>query len=182
MMLIRAERSGLLVVDVQERLLPALHRAEQVLANCIWLVQIAQRLNVPVLLSEQYPKGLGLTVAELRERVPESDVLEKLCFSCIDETHWQERIEASGRRQWVLVGAEAHVCVLQTALGLVQAGKEVYVVADAVASRTPENRELALARLRAEGVRIVSREMVAFEWLGRAGSEQFRAISREFLR
>lgn len=181
-MLIRAETSCLLVVDFQERLMPAIHDAEQVVANGAWLIQIAQRLHVPILASEQYPQGLGHSVATVRNLLPATAFMEKLHFSCAADRDCMRRIESLGREQIVLIGAEAHVCVLQSALGLHQLGKQVYLVADAVGSRSPDNVQLAVERMRAAGVRIVSREMVAFEWLHQAGTETFRAISREFLR
>lgn len=181
-MLMNAEKSTLLVVDFQERLMPAIHQADAVVATGLWLIEIAQRLAVPVLASEQYPQGLGRTVAAIRERLPAEVFMEKIHFSCAAEEDCLQQINRLGREQVVVIGAEAHVCVLQTALGLRLAGKEVYLVADGVSSRSPRDVELALSRMRAEGIRIVSREMVAFEWLHRAGTEQFRQISREFLR
>ncbi len=181
-MLLKAETSCLLVVDFQERLMPAIHDAAQILENAIWLLKIAQRLHVPVLATEQYPQGLGHTVSAIRTLLAADAFVEKVHFSAAAEHGCMRRIDQLEREQIVVIGSEAHVCVLQTALGLRAAGKEVYLVADAVGSRALFNVELAIARLRAEGVRIVSREMVAFEWLQRAATEQFRAISREFLR
>lgn len=181
-MLMRAETSCLLVVDLQERLMPAINLADQVVENSAWLIQIAQRLSVPVLASEQYPRGLGRTVTAIRELLPANAVVEKNHFSCAAELECMRRIDLLGRDQMVLVGVEAHVCVLQTALDLKMVGKEVYLVADGVSSRSSRDTELALERMRAEGVRIVSREMVAFEWLHQAGTDRFREISRDFLR
>ena len=181
-MLMKIETSCLLAVDFQERLMPAVHDTDHIVANAAWLIQIAQRLNVPVLASEQYPRGLGHTVAAIRELLPAEAFMEKLHFSCAAERDCMRRIDALGRQQIIVIGAEAHVCVLQTALDLRAAGRDVYLVADAVSSRSPRNVELALERMRAEGVRVVSREMVAFEWLHQAGDDRFREISREFLR
>ena len=181
-MLIKADQSCLLVIDIQEKLMAALPDRERVIANSAWLIQIANELRLPVLASEQYPKGLGPTVAAVRRWLPEGAFMEKTHFACTAEPVCWERMNAIARQRWILVGAEAHVCVLQTALGLLEAGRKVYVVADAVASRRLEDAELALARLRAEGARVVTREMVAFEWLQRAGTDQFRDVSRRFLR
>lgn len=181
-MLMRIETSCLLAVDFQERLMPAIHDADRIVANGAWLIQIAQRLGAPVLASEQYPKGLGPTVAAIRTLLPHEAFMAKTHFSCAAERNCMRRIDALGREQIVVMGVEAHVCVLQTALGLRAAGKEVYLAADAVSSRSPRDAELALERMRAEGVRVVSREMVAFEWLHQAGTDQFREISRDFLR
>lgn len=181
-MLMKAETSCLLVVDFQERLMPAIHDADRTIANAAWLIQIAQRLEVPVLASEQYPKGLGHTVSAIRDVLPAEAFMEKMHFSCAADRDCMRRIDALGREQIVVIGTEAHVCVLQTALELQATGKDVYLVADAVSSRSPRDVELALERMRAEGVRVVSREMVVFEWLHQSGTERFREISREFLR
>ena len=181
-MLMRVETSCLLAVDFQERLMPAIHQAESVIAHGAWLIQIAPRLGVPVLASEQYPQGLGHTVAAIRKLLPAEAFMEKTHFSCAAEQSCMRQIDSCGQVQWLLVGVESHVCVLQTALELRAAGKEVYLVADAVSSRSPRDVELALERMRSEGVRIVSREMVVFEWLHQAGTDLFRSISREFLR
>ncbi len=162
--------------------MPAVHDADRAVANGAWLIRIAQRLNVPVLASEQYPRGLGHAVAAIRELLPPEAFMEKLHFSCAAERDCMRRIDALDRQQIIVIGAEAHVCVLQTALDLRAAGRDVYLVADAVSSRSPRDVELALERMRAEGVRVVSREMVVFEWLHQAGDNRFREISREFLR
>ncbi len=181
-MLMRAETSCLLAVDFQERLMPAIHQADQVVAHGAWLIQIAQRLAVPILASEQYPQGLGHTVTAIRELLPADAFMAKTHFSCAAERDCMRRLDAVGREQIVIMGVEAHVCVLQTALDLRAAGKEIFLVADAVASRSPRDAELALERVRADGVRIVSREMVVFEWLHQSDTDHFRAISRAFLR
>lgn len=180
-MLIERDRSALLVVDIQERLLPHIHEGKTVLDNAVWLVKIAQRLGVPVMVSEQYPKGIGPTVAVLRGLTPAEAIVEKLHFSCA-AAKCLDGLPGSERPQVVVVGTESHVCVQQTALGLKGQGREVFVVADAVGSRKPLDKELALARMRSHGIDIVSREMVAFEWLKQAGTDEFREISREFLR
>lgn len=180
-MLIKAGHSLLLLIDLQERLAPAIRDIDAVLRHNLWLVAVAQRLGVPVAVTVQYPAGLGPMVPELTARIPAADVVEKIHFSAVADG-CLEALPGFSRRQVVLTGTEAHVCVLQTALGLLELGKEVFVVAEAVGSRRPEDRELALERLRQAGCRIVSREMVAFEWLHKAGSDVFREISREYLR
>lgn len=180
-MLMQRDQSVLLVVDIQERLLPHIHEGERVLENAIWLVRLAQRLGVPVLASEQYPKGIGHTHAGLRALIPATAIAEKLHFSCT-AAQCLNGLPGFERRQVVIAGTEAHVCVQQTALELKWQGRQVFVAADAVGSRRPSDKELALARMRSHGIEIVSREMIAFEWLGQAGTELFRGISREFLR
>lgn len=182
-MLLNAKDSCLILVDVQEKLIPFIYQHEKLIANCRWMMQAAERLQVPVIISEQYPKGLGLTVKSLRELVSNQNYfMEKIHFSCAADAACLAKINTLARRQIVLIGIEAHVCVLQTALGLKNAGKEVFVVADAVNSRQPQDAELALARMRAAGISIISKEMALFEWLEKAGTELFKQLSKEFLR
>ncbi|QAU35740.1 isochorismatase family protein [Janthinobacterium sp. 17J80-10] len=180
-MLIDAHRSLLLLIDLQERLAPAIDQMEQVAQHNLWLLRLAQRLSVPVAATVQYPAGLGAMLPELAAHVAPCNIVEKIHFSAVADGCLPQLADFS-RPQIILTGTEAHVCVLQTALDLLSAGKEVFVVADAVGSRRAENRLLALERLRQEGCRIVSREMVAYEWLHRAGTELFREINRTFLR
>lgn len=180
-MLINREDSLLLVVDVQERLLPAIHDWQRLLDRVMWLVQIAKRLDVPVLATEQYPRGLGPTHAELRALLESGCISEKLHFSCVAAGICKFPL-ASTRRQIVVCGIESHVCVLQTVVELREQGKEVFVVADAVSSRDRDDKALALARMRQSGAEVVSGEMVAFEWLKQAGTPLFKEISMQFLR
>jgi len=177
----RADNSALLVIDMQERLLPHIHDWQRVLGHVDWLVQVAQRIGVPVAATEQYPQGLGPTVPVLAALLAPGAIGAKAHFSCA-AADCLPGLPGAGRPQVVIAGIEAHVCVLQTALGLAAQGREVFVVADAVGSRDPSNRALALERMGRRGIGIVSGEMVGFEWLERAGTERFRAISREFLR
>ena len=181
-MLISAARSCLLIVDVQERLVPAIHEHEKLVAHCAWLMEVAAQLDVPVLMSEQYPRGLGPTLPVLRSMMPKHAIMEKVHFSCGASPECRSRIDAVGRSQFVVAGVEAHICVLQTCLDLLELGKEVFLVADAVSSRDPRNAELALQRMGRAGVEIVCREMVLFEWAHRAGTAQFRELSARFLR
>lgn len=180
-MLMRADRSTLLVIDIQERLCPALHEAEALVDNSAWLIRVARQLNVPVLVSEQYPKGLGPTVAALQPLLEGVTPVEKLRFSTAREAALLAQ-PGGERQQFVVCGAETHVCVLQTVLELLEAGRQVFVVEEAVTSRTPANKQLALARMRQAGAQIVSGEMVAFEWMERAGTETFKEISRTLIR
>jgi nicotinamidase-related amidase len=180
-MLMNARDSALLVVDVQERLLPHIHDWQRLLANVGWLVKVARKLDVPVMASEQYPKGIGKTHADVAQLLPEGAVVEKMHFSCV-AARCLTPLPAWTKRQIVVCGIESHVCVLQTVLDLKQHGKEVFVVEDAVGSRAPSDKALALERMRAHGVDVVSREMVAFEWLHEAGTPLFREISKDFLK
>lgn len=177
-MLLSARRAHLVVVDIQERLTPAIHGLDSLLQQTGILVRAAGRLDIPVTVTEQYPKGLGHTLPSVAAGLPESAaVVSKVTFACTGEPAFLERIASCGRDQLVLCGMEAHICVLQTALGLRQQGWAVAVVADAVSSRTPENAARGLARMAAHGVDCVTTEMVLFEWLERAGTPQFRELS-----
>jgi nicotinamidase-related amidase len=178
-MLLDHRLSALLLVDLQEKLMPAMHEPASVLANALVLLSAANRLGVPTTLTEQYPQGLGPTVPEIADRVRGRDlVYPKMTFSAAAEAAVLSRLRQSRRAQIVVAGVEAHVCVLQSAIGLQQLGYQVAVVGDATTSRKPASVALALERLRQNGVSIVSTEMVVFEWLGRAGSDEFRELSR----
>ncbi len=176
-MLIRRDHSALFVVDEQARLAPAMFSREQALANTAILIKAANRLGVPVLASEQYPKGLGPTVPEIAALLPPGALAEKIHFSCAADTGISARVNALGRNQIVVAGMEAHVCVLQTALGLKERGYDTLVVADATSSRRAESHALAMDRLRLAGIPVVNTEMVVFEWLGQAGTAEFRELS-----
>ncbi len=175
-MLIDAEESALLIVDVQERLLPAMDSAADVLKNIRLLLAAATRLDIPVLVTEQYSRGLGATVDEVRRKLPAASVIEKIHFSACGEASFVRRIDELARSQIVLAGLEAHVCVLQTALDLRASGYSVFVAADATASRRPASKVVAETRLQAEGVRLVTSEMTVFEWLRRADTGAFRDL------
>lgn len=180
-MLIDSERSGLLVVDIQDKLLHHVHDWQALLQNAIWLVRVARKVGVPVMATEQYPQGLGHTTAALLRELPEGAVADKVHFSCA-AARCLPGLPGGDRPQVVICGMEAHVCVMQTAIELKLAGKEVFVVGDSVGSRNPADKACALERMRGYGIEIVSREMVAFEWLRQAGTPLFKEISLQFLR
>ena len=175
-MLLERAKSLLLLVDMQERLVPAMASAAEVTANCVILLRAAEALGVPVLASEQYPKGLGMTIPELAELAPRR--LEKLEFSAYANSAIKDELRRAGRSQIVLAGVEAHVCVLQTGLELIAAGFQVFVAADAVASRRAESREVALQRIGGAGGTVITVEMALFEWLRSASAPEFRTISK----
>lgn len=180
-MLIDARKSALLVVDVQGRLVPAISGWQTLLDQVVWLIRLARRMDIPVLACEQYPQGLGPTHPAIAAELPPGCIASKLHFSAVaGGCHALE--QAGGPGHYVVCGMESHVCVLQTVIELLENDKRVFVVEEAVGSRRESDKALALARMREAGAAIVSREMVAFEWLRRADSELFREVSRQFLR
>lgn len=180
-MLLQASRSHLLIVDTQGRLVPAVADSDRVLRNETVLLQAAGRLGIPVTVLEEYPEGLGPTVAAIADALPPGAVtLPKIAFSGAAEPVVANRIaelRSEGRDQLVVAGMEAHVCVLQTALGFRAEGLSVAVVGDAVSSRSPHSVSAACARLLHAGCQWVTTEMVVFEWLARAATDEFRALS-----
>ena len=168
--------AGLVVVDIQERLLPAIVEKERVLQNAMRLIQGAALLKVPVFATEQYRKGLGATVAEVAAVIPGFTPAEKLTFSSCGAAGFAEALQAKGVKDIILCGIEAHVCVSQTCLDLLDQQYRVFVVADAVSSRTPENHRCGVERMRDAGAVIASTEMILFELLERAGTAEFKKV------
>ena len=169
-------RAGLVVVDVQQRLLPAIFEKERVVQNVLRLIQGAAILKVPVFATEQYRKGLGPTVPEVAAAISGFAPMEKLAFSACGAAGFLTALEKTKVSQAILCGIETHVCVSQTCLDLLEKGASVFVVSDAVSSRTPENYRSGLDRMRAAGAVIVSTETALFELLERAGTEEFKQV------
>lgn len=168
--------SRLVIVDVQEKLIPAISEGDRVVERCGLLVRGAQLLGIPVDATEQYPKGLGPTVPALAKLIPQRP--SKLRFSSSSSLPWATMPVEDGRHQVIVAGIEAHVCVLQTALDLVAMGFEVHVPADAVSSRNPLDARIALERMAAEGATITTSESVLFECCETAEAPEFKSLSR----
>lgn len=170
----------LLIVDVQERLFNAMdaERREDMIRNIKVLAHTSRRLGVPIVLTEQYPKGLGPTLPELRELLHDVTPFEKTAFSCCAEDGFVDRLRATGAEDVIVVGMEAHVCVLLTALDLLDTGYHVTVAADAVCSRTRANAKLGIAEARQAGAVVSATETVVFRLLRRADTDVFREISK----
>ena len=173
MLTLDASASTLLVIDFQVKLMPAIDDAAATVANARRLVEAAKLLDVPSLYTEQNPRGLGPTVSDL---APDpARLVHKMAFGACLEPEFLPRL--ANNHAIVVTGWEAHVCVLQTALGLIEKGRRVFVVRDAVGSRKPESKEAALRRLARHGADIVTTEMVVFEWLKTAQHPKFREIA-----
>jgi nicotinamidase-related amidase len=171
------ERTALLAVDLQEKLLPAIAGHERVLRNSLLLLRLAGILEIPVVITTQYAKGLGPSVPEVLAAAPGIVPLDKLAFGCFRDEGFCARLAAlAGRDQLVVAGIEAHICVMQTVLGAVDRGYAVHVASDATGSRTEENRRIGLARMERTGAVLSSAEMAIYELLGRSGSDAFKAM------
>jgi nicotinamidase-related amidase len=171
--LLERDRTVLIVVDVQEAFRPAVRKFKRVARNVGTLVEGAKALGVPVVVTEQYPRGLGSTVPEVAERLPEgTQPIEKVCFSATDADGFDLGI----RDQVLLCGIEAHVCVSQTAHHLLDRGVQVHVAEDAVSSRTKENKNLGLKKMEDSGAIVTSVETALFELLGAAGTPEFKTV------
>lgn len=170
------ENTVLLVVDMQERLAHRMHEKTRLFKNIEILLQAAQSLNIPILYTEHVPGKIGKTLPEITQFLVQQHPIEKSSFSCCGEFNFIQALTLLQKKQIILSGIEAHVCVYQTAVDLLRRGFEVQVVGDAVSSRSLENKQLALARLMARGDHVTSTEMILFELLKSAGHENFAEI------
>jgi nicotinamidase-related amidase len=179
-----ASYSQLLIIDAQERLAAAMRKDDLAvtLANINRLIAAARALEIPIIVTEQYPQGLGHIVETVRERLPEEvQPTEKTSFSCCTAFGFERNLmREPKRKQVVLVGMETHICIVQTASGLQRWGFQVFVAADAVCSRHSSNRDNALERMRDCGIQVTNTESIAFEWLGDSSHEKFREVSKLF--
>lgn len=176
------QQSLLLVVDFQAGLLPVIEGGEAALEEAGWLAGVAEALQVPVWLTEQYPERLGGTAPSLLSTLGEHKVWQKLHFSVMEEPEFVDAIKAQGVRQIVICGTEAHICVLQSALGLLEAGYEVFWLSEATASRRKDEARLARERACANGAVAVTADMVAYEWLHRCDTATFKEVHQRFLK
>lgn len=175
------ENSLLVVIDIQSKLLSAMteNTAEQMLKKSSILLKAAKLLNIPVIVTEQYPQGLGSTDLSIIESLAENTaILDKTGFCCFSAEGFSQALENSGRKQIILIGQEAHVCVLQTALTLLHKGYQVHIVEDAICSRSTEHKLFALQRMQQQGASINNYESVIFEWLKDSKHADFKSISR----
>jgi nicotinamidase-related amidase len=171
------DNTVLVVIDFQERLFPVMHDKEKLLHNVVKLIKGARVLEIPIVLTEQYPRGLGPTIPEIKELLPDIKPIEKVCFNCCDEEVFCKSLESLKRKQVLIAGIEAHICVYQTAMALSRAGYEVQVVGDCVSSREPENKLVSLFKMGAASISPTTVEMALFELLKVAKGDKFKQIS-----
>ncbi|MCO5229550.1 MAG: hydrolase [Chitinophagales bacterium] len=175
--LLKKSSTALLVIDVQERLMPVIDGQEQIFLNVNKLIEGAQILGISTVITEQYPRGLGKTCQEIK--LPENPtIIEKICFSSMLSDEVKAYLKKHHISSLIICGVEAHICVLKTTLDALDAGFEVHVIADAVSSRTKENKQIALERMRQSRAFIASTEMVLFQLMNEAGTAEFKAISQ----
>jgi nicotinamidase-related amidase len=172
------EQAVLLIVDIQERLAAVMEKKDRVVKNNQHLIELAKMINMPVVVTEQYPKGLGRTVPELQTALPNYRPVEKLTFDCCGQPTFLPALKSLNRNTVILTGMETHICVLQTCLGLLKDGMNVHVVQDAICSRTNENWKTGMEFMREAGAVITCTETVLFQLLKAAGTAEFKAISQ----
>jgi nicotinamidase-related amidase len=177
-MRIEPSKSALLVIDFQERIYPAIHEHEKLSQNVPILIEGMKLLNVPVFVTEQYVKGLGPTVPGIAQCLEGIERIEKSAFSCCDEPRFNLALASSGCDYVIVCGIESHVCVLQTVIDLKQHGYHPVVVTDCVSSRKVSDKQIALERMKQEGVILTTYEAILFELLRYSGGEVFKSISR----
>lgn len=177
--ILNKDDSVLVIVDIQERLAAVMEERDRVIANTLHLIEASRLLKIPVIVTEQYPKGLGPTVKEIRERLKDFyKPLEKITFSCCRDDNFINSLNQIGRKKVILSGMETHVCVLQTCIDLLGYGYNVHIVKDAVCSRSEDNFFTGIDFMRSAGAVITCTETVLFQLLERAGTEEFKVISK----
>ena len=172
-----ANRSVLVVVDIQEKFRDLIHGMDQLMAGTERLIRFCQQLAIPIMVTEHYPRGLGVTIPEIRNLISPFRPLEKIDFSCAGNASFNEALTALGRKQVILCGIETHVCIYQTAFDLLRRNRQVVVAVDATSSCSAANREIGLKRMSELGVQNMGVQMLMFEILGKAGTADFKSVS-----
>jgi nicotinamidase-related amidase len=173
--------STLLIIDVQERLLPKIYEKEEVMKNVIWAVDLAETIGIPKLLTEHCPEKIGTTPAVLRDKFHEKDILTKVYFSAVREGNLVDNIQKE-RKQIIVAGTEAHICVQQTVLDLLELDYQVFILDSAVGTRNPNDKERALERMSKNGAEIITPDMLAFEWMEKAETPLFKEVLNKFIK
>ncbi len=172
--LLNREDTALLIIDIQENLWNAMYNRDEIEKNARTLVELATKVEIPIILTAQYKKGIGPAIKSLNERLIDVEEIEKLSFNCFDVEPFRDRLFSVDRKTLLIAGIEAHICVLQTALAAVEHGFRVHIVADATGSRTEKNHKIGLERMRDAGCVITSAETAAFEIIKEAGTPLFK--------
>ena len=174
--LLNRENTGLLIIDVQEKLMEVMGRQQGIIENIIKLLHLSELFNLPIILTEQYPRWLGPTLKEVQERLPAYDPITKMHFNCCDVEAFNDRLEGERLQSVIVTGVESHICVFQTCACLLQRGYTVHVPQDAVDSRTDDNWRVGLELLREAGALITSTETIIYQIMGKAGTKEFKKM------
>ena len=174
--LLSKDETALIIIDVQEKLFEKVEDKDRIADSICRLIRFANILGIPIILTEQYPEGLGPTINRIRELVPNVKPIEKIEFSCMASREFRRRLSEINVKNLVLTGIEAHICVAQTAIEAITSGYRVYVVYDAISSRHREDKAIAVERMKQHGVYMVTSEMLMYEVLRRAGTREFKEI------
>jgi nicotinamidase-related amidase len=175
-LLLDKERSGMVIVDVQAKLMRVMRRKETVVENIIKLLNLCGLFSLPVIVTEQYPRMMGSTLPEIKKALPVFEPLEKMYFNCCAVSDFNDRLRSAALKNIILTGAEAHICILQTCLTLLEQGCNVHVPRDAVDSRTEENWQTGLDMMQRAGAVITSTETIIYQILKRAGTPEFKKM------
>jgi nicotinamidase-related amidase len=176
MKLLDREQTGLLIIDVQEKLMEVMSRRQRVVDNIKKLLELSHLFHLPVMLTEQYPKWLGATLPDIKDFLPDDEPVSKLHFNCCDVSAFNERLDSEGLKNIITVGVESHVCVFQTCISLLDREYQVHVPQDAVDSRTDENWRVGLDLMDRAGAVITSTETVIYQLLKKAGTKEFKKM------
>lgn len=175
-MLLNKDDTVLLIIDIQVKLWNAMYNREEVEKNTPILVELAKKAGIPILVTEQYKKGMGPTIKAVAEKLEGVEGIEKLCFNCLDLEEFRDKLASLKRKTLLIAGIEAHICILQTALAALNLDFDVHIVADATGSRTEKNHSIGLERMRDGGCTITSAEAAVFEVIKEAGSPLFKEM------
>jgi nicotinamidase-related amidase len=176
MKLLEQENTGLLIIDVQEKLMGVMGRRQIVIDNIIKLLHLAKLFDLPVILTEQYPKWLGTTLPEIKESLPTYEPISKLHFNCCNVEAFNSGLDSAGLENIIITGVESHICIFQTCVSILEKGHNIHVPQDAVDSRTDENWRIGLELMKSAGALITSTETVIYQILKRAGTKEFKKM------
>ena len=176
MELLNRKNTGLLLVDVQEKLMQVMGRKERVIDNIIKLLQLSKLFTLPIIITEQYPKWLGSTLPDIIENLPSYEPITKLHFNCCDVEAFNKRLNSEGLRSIIVTGVESHICIFQTCVSILEKGYQVHVPQDAVDSRTEENWRVGLELMKKAGALITSTETLIYQILKKAGTNEFKKM------
>lgn len=177
-MRIHKDETIAVIIDIQGALFPHIHENEKLEKNTIKLIQGLKAIGVPIVVTQQYTAGLKPTIPTISEAIGEYKPIEKTAFSCCDEPKFDEDLALSTKRNVIVAGIESHVCVLQTVIDLIDRAYTPVVVEDCVSSRNPNDKKIAIARMRSEGAIITTHESILFELLRYSGTQEFKAVSK----